>query len=117
MCMCHSRAFVMRAYFTQSHEMLFDAHNQLFRVSKGVPERGIYDNMKTAIDCVGRGKERTINRRFQAMVSHYLFKAEFCDPAAGWEKVQVEKQVQDGRHQIWNQMLVFDSLAALNAWL
>lgn len=107
----------MRAYLTQSHEMLFDAHNQAFRVFKGVPERGIYDNMKTAIDKVGRGKERTINRRFQAMVGHYLFEAEFCNPAAGWEKGQVEKLVQDGRHQIWNQMPAFESLAALNAWL
>lgn len=56
-----------------------------------VPERGIYDNMKTAVDKVGRGKQRLINKRFQAMVSHYLFEAEFCNPAAGWEKGQVEK--------------------------
>lgn len=115
--LCHSRAFIMRAYLTQSHEMLFDAHNHAFRVFKGVPERGIYDNMKTAIDKVGRGKDRTINRRFQVMVSHYLFEPEFCNPAAGWEKGQVEKQVQDGRHQLWNQMPAFESLEALNQWL
>ena len=41
----HSRAFIMRAYPLQSHEMLFDAHNHAFRVLGGVPERGIYDNM------------------------------------------------------------------------
>ncbi|MCB1902843.1 MAG: hypothetical protein KDI18_01810, partial [Gammaproteobacteria bacterium] len=32
-----------------------------------------YDNMKTAVGKVGRGKERSINKRFQAMVSLYLF--------------------------------------------
>jgi transposase len=46
----HSRAFFLRAYLTQSHEMLFDAHLHDFQAFGGVPERGIYDNMKTAID-------------------------------------------------------------------
>jgi len=113
----HSRAFFLRAYLLQSHEMLFDAHYHAFQAFGGVPERGIYDNMKTAVDKVGRGKQRTVNRRFQAMVSHYLFEAEFCNPAAGWEKGQVEKQVRDMRHRIWQNAPAFASLAELNAWL
>jgi transposase len=60
----HSRAFLLRAYYAQCHEMLFDAHNHAFRVFQGVPERGIYDNMKTAVDAVKKGKERVVNRRF-----------------------------------------------------
>jgi transposase len=67
--LCHSRAFVLRAYLTQTHEMLFDAHNHAFRVLRGVPERGIYGNRKTAVDNVGRGKKRLVNARFRAMVS------------------------------------------------
>ena len=63
----HSRAFLLRAYPLQTHEMLFDAHWHAFRVFGGVPGRGIYDNMKTAVDRVGRGKERQINMRFLAM--------------------------------------------------
>ena len=46
----HSRAFLVRAYMLQTHEMLFDAHWHGFRVFGGVPGRGIYDNMKTAVD-------------------------------------------------------------------
>src|SRR3546814_3750468 len=53
-------------------EMLFDAHNHAFRVLGGVPRRGIYDIMRTAVDKVGRGKERKVNTRFLTMVSHYL---------------------------------------------
>ena len=113
----YSRAFFLRGYLTQSHEMLFDAHYHAFQAFGGVPERGIYDNMKTAVDKVGRGKARTVNQRFQAMVSHYLFEAEFCNPAAGWEKGQVEKQVRDLRHRLWQDAPGFASLAALNAWL
>ena len=35
-----SRAFFLRAYPQQTHEMLFDAHNHAFRVLAGVPRRG-----------------------------------------------------------------------------
>ena len=113
----YSRAFIVRAYLLQTHEMLFDAHNQAFRVLGGIPRRGIYDNMKTAIDKVGRGKERDVNARFLAMASHYLFELEFCNPASGWEKGQVEKNVQDTRHRLWQPTPRFPSLDALNDWL
>lgn len=115
--LAYSRAFLVRAYLLQTHEMLFDAHNHAFRVLGGVPRRGIYDNMRTAVDKVGRGKERSVNARFQTMVSHYLFEAEFCNPAAGWEKGQVEKNVQDARHRLWQPTPQAESLDALNRWL
>jgi len=115
--LCHSRAFVLRAYLQQSHEMLFDAHNHALAALGGVPKRGIYDNMKTAVDKVGRGKARVVNARFKAMTGHFLFEAEFCTPAAGWEKGQVEKLVRDARPRIWHEVPRFADLEALNAWL
>jgi hypothetical protein len=51
------------------------------------------------------------------MVSHYLFEAEFCNPAAGWEKGQIEKNVQDARHRLWKPVPQFETLDALNLWL
>jgi transposase len=113
----YSRAFFLRAYLSQSHEMLFDAHYHAFSAFGGIPERGIYDNMKTAVDKIGRGKQRQINKRFYAMVSHYLFEPEFCNPASGWEKGQVEKAVQDARHGLWYDPPPFKSLPELNQWL
>jgi hypothetical protein len=114
----HSRAFIVRAYPLQTHEMLFDALTQAFRVLGGVPQRGIFDNMKTAVDRIGSGKIRQINARFAAMASHYLFEPEFCNPASGWEKGQVEKNVQDARRRLWQKMPSLPrSCDALNAWL
>lgn len=113
----YSRAFILRAYLTQGHEMLFDAHTQAFRVFGGVPERGIYDNMKTAVDKIGKGKARTVNKRFLAMTGHYLFEPDFCNRASGWEKGQVEKNVQDSRPRLWHKAPNVPSLAALNDWL
>ena len=115
--LCHSRAFVLRAYRLQTHEMLFDAHAHAFALFGGVPRRGIYDNMKTAVDRVGIGKAREVNVRFAAMASHYLYETEFCSPAAGWEKGQIEKNVQDARHRLWHRAPAFESLDAVNAWL
>jgi len=114
-----SRAFALVAYFSQAHEMLFDAHARGFVMLGGVPRRGIYDNMKTAVDKVGAGKQRSINARFQTMVGHYLFKEEFCNRAAGWEKGIVEKNVQDRRRHIWREASErrWKDLDELNDWL
>jgi transposase len=113
----HSRAFIVRAYPLQTHEMLFDALTQAFRVLGGVPRRGIFDNMKTAVDRIGTGKARQVNARFAAMASHYLFEPEFCNPASGWEKGQVEKNVQDARRRLWQPLPSFPDIEALNLWL
>ena len=115
--LCHSRAFMLRAYPLQTHEMLFDAHNHCLAALGGIARRGIYDNMKTAVDNVGHGKQRQVNARFRAMVSHFLYEPDFCNPAAGWEKGQVEKNVRDARQRIWQDAPDFSDLAALNAWL
>ena len=79
--LAHSKTFIVRAYPLQTHEMLFDALTQAFRVLGGVPHRGIFDNMKTAVDKVGTGKARQVNARFAALASHYLFEPEFCSHA------------------------------------
>ena len=117
--LCASRAFWLVAYPSQGHEMLFDAHTRSFAALGGVARRGIYDNMKTAIDKVKKGKGRIVNARFAVMCAHYLFDADFCNVASGWEKGVVEKNVQDSRRRIWIDAREqrFGSMAELNAWL
>jgi transposase len=117
--LCASRAFWLVAYPSQGHEMLFDAHTRGFAALGGIARRGIYDNMKTAVDKVKKGKGRVVNARFGVMCAHYLFDADFCNVASGWEKGVVEKNVQDSRRRVWIEArtLRFGSLAELNAWL
>ena len=91
--LCHSRMLFVRAYPRESQEMLFDAHIRAFAFFKGTCTRGIYDNMKTAVEAVFIGKDRQFNRRFLRMCGHYLVEPIACTPAAGWEKGQVENQV------------------------
>ena len=117
--LCASRAFWLVAYPGQGHEMLFDAHARAFEAFGGVPQRGIYDNMKTAVDKVLSGKKRKVNSRFEAMSGHYLFEPEFCNVASGWEKGIVEKNVRDRRTSIWHRAKErrWASWAELNTWL
>ena len=62
--LCHSRMMFARAYMCESQEMVFDAHDKAFAFFRGTCTRGIYDNMKTAVEAVFVGKERLYNRRF-----------------------------------------------------
>ena len=117
--LCASRAFMISGYPGQSHEMLFDAHTRAFAALGGVPKRGIYDNMKTAVDKVSKGNGRIVNTRFFAMTAHYLFDPDFCNVASGWEKGIVEKNVQDARRRVWIEarQQKFSSFEELNTWL
>jgi hypothetical protein len=75
--LCHSRMPFIQAYPRETQEMVFDAHDKAFAFFGGACARGIYDNMKTAVDTIFVGKDRAYNRRFQQMCGHYL-----VDPVA-----------------------------------
>jgi transposase len=115
--LCHSRMLFVRAYPRETQEMVFDAHNRAFGFFKGTCARGIYDNMKTAVDTVFIGKDRQYNRRFLRMCGHYLVDPVACTPASGWEKGQVENQVGVVRERFFTPRLRVSSYDELNAWL
>ena len=115
--LCHSRMLFVRAYPRETQEMVFDAHDRAFAFFKGACTRGIYDNMKTAVETIFVGRERAYNRRFQQMCSHYLVEPVACTPASGWEKGQVENQVGLVRERFFTPRLRVKSYEELNAWL
>ena len=115
--LCHSRMLFVRAYPRETQEMVFDAHSRAFAFFKGACTRGIYDNMKTAVETVFIGKDRQYNRRFLRMCGHYLVEPVACTPASGWEKGQVENQVGVVRERFFTPRLRVASYEELNAWL
>ena len=115
--LCHSRMFFVRAYPRETQEMVFDAHDRAFAFFKGACRRGLYDNMKTAVETVFVGKDRLYNRRFLQMCGHYLVEPTACTPAAGWEKGQVENQVGLVRERFFTPRLRFRSYDEMNGWL
>ena len=115
--LCHSRMPFVRAYPRETQEMVFDAHTRAFAFFRGACGRGIYDNMKTAVDAVFVGKARQFNRRFAQLCSHDLVEPVACTPGAGWEKGQVENQVGTIRERWFTPRLRFASYVERNAWL
>jgi transposase len=115
--LCYSRYFLLVAYPNEQLEMVLDAHNQAFPFLGGYCQKGIYDNMKTAVLTVGVGKERTYHPRFKQMCSHHLFEPLACTPAAGWEKGQVENQVSTSRRNFFSPLIKVKDLESLNTQL
>ena len=111
--LCHSRMPFVQVYPRQTQEMVFDAHARALAFYGGLCERGIYDNMKTAVETVFIGKDRQFNRRFAQMCSHYLVEPVACSPGAGWEKGQVGTL----RQRLFTPRPRVTTLDELNAWL
>jgi hypothetical protein len=88
-----------------------------FEFFDGVCRKGIYDNLKAAVNKVLSGKERNFNNRFAQLCSHYLFEPIACTPAAGWEKGQVENQIGLVRRRFFTPRLKVKDFADLNAYL
>jgi len=113
----YSRMPFCVAYTRESLEMVLDAHVRAFEYFGGSCRKGIYDNLKTVVTKVLTGKNRTFNRRFLNLASHYLFEPVACTPAAGWEKGQVESQVRFIRNRLFVPRLKFADIDELNQWL
>jgi transposase len=69
------------------------------------------------VETVFVGKDRLYNRRFLQMCSHYLVDPVACTPASGWEKGQVENQVDLVRERFFTPRLRFKTYDELNASL
>lgn len=115
--LCYSRMSCQRAYPREQQEMVFDAHAKAFESLGGSCERGIYDNMKTAVQKVEVGKEPIWNRRFLQMAAHYGVEAEACTPSSPQEKGRVERRIQTMQNDFFRPSPKVESLEELNALL
>ena len=113
----HSRMLFARAYPRETQEVVFDAHDKGFAFFEGACTRGIYDNMKTAVDAIFIGRERAYDRRFLQMCRNDLIDPVVCTPSSGWEKGQVEKQVGLVRERFFTHAGRVKSYDELRAWL
>jgi len=90
----HSKASFVYPYERATMEVFLDGHVRAFAFFGGVPRRLAYDNLKSAVTHVGRGRERQLNERFLQLRSFYLFDTRFCNIQSGNEKGDVENLVK-----------------------
>ena len=69
-----------RAYLNEAQEVFLDGHVRAFAHFDGVPRRVRYDNLKSAVEKVLKGRGRVESDRFIALRSHYGFDSFFCLP-------------------------------------
>jgi len=83
------------ASFNQAQEVFLEGHVRAFDYFGGVPTRVRYDNLKTAVVRVLKGRSRVESERFVALRSHYLFDSFFCLPGVdgAHEKGGVEGEI------------------------
>ncbi len=96
---CHSGASYVGAFPRMTQQAFFEAHAQAFAHFGGVFSLIRYDNLKSAVKQVLRGRRRVEADRFTAMRSHYRFESMFTLVGLGGahEKGGVEGEV--GRYR------------------
>ena len=89
----YSGATFVQAYPGETQEIFFAGHVAAFEFLGGVPQEIWYDNLTNAVQKVLKGHRREEQESFISFRTHYLFRAEFCNVASGWEKGGVEGRV------------------------
>lgn len=112
--LCYSRKRFVYVYINETQEMVFDAHVKAFSFFGGSPMRGIYDNMKTAVQKVLKGQRREWNSAFERLCAHYRIEPTACTPGRGNEKGRVERQVKIDRQQFFTPLPSGTNLQELN---
>ncbi len=102
---------------SQNQECLLEGLKRVFEHIGGVPPRLRFDNLSTAVVKVLEGGERELTEGFTRFMLHYRFRAEFCNPAAGNEKGNVENKVGYSRRNAFVPVPTVTSFEEFNEWL
>lgn len=107
------------AFTNQGQEAFLEGHVCAFERLGGVPGRIRYDNLKSAVVRVLRGRGREETERFIALRSHYGFDSFFCRPGlvGSHEKGGVEGEIGRFRRRHLVPIPKVASLAELNELL
>ncbi|WP_408008059.1 IS21 family transposase [Pseudalkalibacillus sp. A8] len=112
-----SRLRFVRAYLHEKQEAFLDGFVHAFEFFGGVPTEGLFDNLKTAVQKILKGRDRLEQEAFMALQAHYLFKAEFCNVRSGNEKGRIEGTVGYIRRNALVPYPEIQSLEELNDYL
>jgi len=110
----YSGHFFVQAFPAERQEMMFEGHRRAFEFFGGVPLSITYDNLKSAVKKILKGRNRVEQREFTAFRAQYLFESDFCTRAAPWEKGGVENMVRYVGNNYFAPAPRFDSIEALN---
>ena len=112
-----SRDAFVTALPSEKQEAFLEGHQRAFQYFGGLPRTIVYDNLKTAVIKILKGKNRIEQETFSAFRAHYLFEADFCNAGKGNEKGQVEGDVGFYRRRLLVPLPKVDSFEEINQLL
>lgn len=112
-----SNARFVACFPRETLEFFLEGHRRGFEFFGGVPRRITYDNLRSAVTKVGRGRRRELNVTFENFARHYLYDPAFCNVARGNEKGHVEKGVDWARKNLFVPVPQFDDWGRFNEGL
>jgi transposase len=113
----YSRAKFVMAFPFQKQEAFMEGHVQAFSFFQGVPYRIAYDNLKTAVLRILKGRNRIEQERFIGFRSYFLFESVFCTPGMANQKGGVESDVGTTRRDFLVPIPTVNSFEELNVYL
>lgn len=115
----YSRKKFVMAVVSANMESFMEAHVRAFEFFGGIPERLTYDNLGLAVVHVGRGKDRTLTKKFKELKGFYAFQTNFCTVGleGAHEKGGVEGGIGYSRRNWLVPVPKVESLEELNAIL
>ena len=102
---------------TERTEAILHGMARAFEFFGVVPKELWWDNPKTVAVAILKGRERTLNKRYLALASHYNFEPLFCMPRRGNEKPHVENRVKNLQRRWATPVPQAADLETLNVYL
>jgi len=102
---------------TERIEAILTGMVEAFEFFDCVPREVWWDNPKTVVTTIFKGRRRKPHERYAALASHYAFEPLFCMPARGNEKPRVENRVYDLQRRWATPVPQVKDFAELNGWL
>lgn len=94
---CYSADIFCQAFYRPNQESFLEGQVSGFEFFAGIPQRVIFDNARVAKRF---GIHAKVQDQYAVFAAHYAFKTEFCNIAAGHEKL-VEGLVGWARRNIF----------------
>ena len=113
----HSNAGYVQIFKGENQECLLEGMKRIFSHIGGVPKRIKADNMTTAVIKILEEGKRELTEGFTRFKLHYRFETDFCNPASGNEKGNVENKVGYGRRNFFVPIPVIDDFDEYNTEL
>ncbi|WP_083604459.1 IS21 family transposase [Clostridium sp. N3C] len=113
----YSNGGYVQVFRGQNQECFLQGMKNIFEHMGRVPYKIWFDNLSAAVISIDKDGSRTLTQQFERFASHYKFQVNFCNPASGNEKGNVENKVGYHRRNLFVPIPAFKNIDDYNKLL